>query len=418
LVRTGSNYFLNPTGGPQVELSYGGAPVVVGQFGLWTPIAAEQTASGYEVAWQQTGADQYTVWFTDSSGNYVSGPFNNVSGTSAAMESLEPSFSQDLNRDGVIGMPPLQFVYQGIDANGAKIYSITAPNSGLWPIAVRVLTPDNPSTNYQHNFLYALPVEGGTHPTLGDGLDELKKLDVQDKYNATIIEPIFPTYSWYANSATDVTLQYETFMATVLPQWVESNFSISGSEKNLLIGFSKSGYGGLDLLLKHPDVFSAVSAWDFPADMTSYNQFTASMNYGTEANFQQNYRLTGNFIDTYKAPFTTQDRIFISGYSMFKTDVKDFDALLTAHGVQHDLLLKPTAVHSWSSGWLSDAVTGLYGLGGSIGNGPPTGNFGGVGQLVQAIAGFGGSGAADGLNAAPLGADTSQQTLLTTPQHA
>jgi hypothetical protein len=29
----------------------------------------------------------------------------------------------------------------------------------------------------------------------------------------------------------------------------------------------------------------------------------------------------------------------------------------------------------------------------------------------------GGSGAADGLNAVPLGADTQQQKLLTTPQH-
>jgi hypothetical protein len=38
-------------------------------------------------------------------------------------------------------------------------------------------------------------------------------------------------------------------------------------------------------------------------------------------------------------------------------------------------------------------------------------------QLVQAMAGFGG-GAADGLNAAPLSADTSQQTFLTAPQHA
>jgi len=37
-------------------------------------------------------------------------------------------------------------------------------------------------------------------------------------------------------------------------------------------------------------------------------------------------------------------------------------------------------------------------------------------QLVQAMAGFGGSsGAADGLNTAPLGAETSQQQLLTTP---
>jgi hypothetical protein len=36
-------------------------------------------------------------------------------------------------------------------------------------------------------------------------------------------------------------------------------------------------------------------------------------------------------------------------------------------------------------------------------------------QLVQAMAGFGGSGAADTLNTAPLSAGTSQQTLLTTP---
>jgi hypothetical protein len=50
---------------------------------------------------------------------------------------------------------------------------------------------------------------------------------------------------------------------------------------------------------------------------------------------------------------------------------------------------------------------------------PPTDNSGDVGPLVQAMAGFGAdSGAADGLNAAPLGADTSQQQLLTTPQHA
>jgi len=40
-----------------------------------------------------------------------------------------------------------------------------------------------------------------------------------------------------------------------------------------------------------------------------------------------------------------------------------------------------------------------------------------VGQLVQAMASFGG-GAADTSNPVTLGADTSQQTLLTTPQHA
>ena len=109
LVEVGTNYFLYPVGGSSgPELSYFGAPVVAGQFGSWTPLGAEQTASGYQVAWKVTGADQYTVWATDSSGSYTS---NNgagapvVAGTSSALEMLEPSFHQDLNSDGLIGHP-------------------------------------------------------------------------------------------------------------------------------------------------------------------------------------------------------------------------------------------------------------------------------------------------------------------------
>ena len=50
------------------------------------------------------GTDHYTVWNTDSNGNYLSN-IGHVSGTSAALESLETSFHQDLNGDGVIGVP-------------------------------------------------------------------------------------------------------------------------------------------------------------------------------------------------------------------------------------------------------------------------------------------------------------------------
>ena len=236
---------------------------------------------------------------------------------------------------------------------------------GSQPFAVRVLAPDHPSTDYAHNFLFALPVEAGlAQSTYGSGLDELQQLDVQDQYNATIIEPIFPIDSWYANNPTDATIDFETFMATLLPAWVDSNFATSGTEKNLLIGFSKSGYGALDLLFKHPSVFDAVAAFDFPADMAAYDDFgsSSSGDYGTDANFQNNYRMTGTFIDTWKAPFTTEDRILISEGSVFATQVADFDALLTSHGVEHTLLTQTSDAHSWSGGWLSDAVAGLYGL--------------------------------------------------------
>jgi 20S proteasome alpha/beta subunit len=367
LVQGGSNYFLEPNGGSAVELSYGGAPVVAGQFdqfGAWAPIGAEQTASGYEVAWKVTGADQFQVWNTDSSGNFVSST-GVVSGTSAVLESFETSFQQDLNGDGVIGRSSPQFVYQGVDGNGVQLYSVTWGTSGSQPFAVRVLVPDHPSTDYEHNFLFALPVEAGlAQSTYGSGLDELRQLDVQDKYDATIIEPIFPIDSWYANSNIDATINFETFTATLLTAWVDSNFATSGIEKNLLIGFSKSGYGDLDLLFKHPTTFDAAAAFDFPADMTAYDEFgsSSSTNYGTDANFQNNYRMTDTFIDTWRAPFTTEDRVLISEGDVFAPQVADFDALLTSQGVEHTLLTQTSDAHSWPGGWLSDAVAGLYGL--------------------------------------------------------
>src|SRR6266478_8292155 len=105
LVEVGNNFYLNSnSGGSGPELKYAGAAVVAGQFGAWAPIGAEQTATGYEVAWKVTGADQYTVWTTDNNGNDLSSN-GLLSGTSTTLESLETSFHQDLNGDGVIGVP-------------------------------------------------------------------------------------------------------------------------------------------------------------------------------------------------------------------------------------------------------------------------------------------------------------------------
>ncbi|MEK9285553.1 hypothetical protein MTR72_39155 [Bradyrhizobium sp. ISRA442] len=105
LVQYGANYFLNPTsGGTGPELSYNGSPVIAGQFGAAVPIGVEATTSGYEVAWKVAGLDAYAVWNTDANGNYLNNAVSGVSGASAALQSLEPSFHQDLNGDSVIGL--------------------------------------------------------------------------------------------------------------------------------------------------------------------------------------------------------------------------------------------------------------------------------------------------------------------------
>ena len=132
LLKSGSSYLLAPNGGATVQLSYGGAPVTAGQFGSWTPIGAEQTATGYEVAWRDPGADQYWVWNTDSNGNYVSDGTGVVSGKSAALKSLETSFQQDLNGDGTIGVPPPKVIKSSGSMNLVTdwINYLLEPNGG------------------------------------------------------------------------------------------------------------------------------------------------------------------------------------------------------------------------------------------------------------------------------------------------
>jgi serralysin len=116
LVEVGTKFFLDSIStGTGPSLKYAGADVIAGQFGGWTPIATEQTTSGYEVAWKLAGVDEYSIWSTDSSGNTIS---NNViglvTGNNSALESIETSFHQDLNGDGVIGVPGTVIEAQGV----------------------------------------------------------------------------------------------------------------------------------------------------------------------------------------------------------------------------------------------------------------------------------------------------------------
>ena len=105
LVEVGDNYFFYPGGGSSgPELSEGGVPIAA-PLGPWAPIGAVQTATGYDVVWSIPGANDYTAWSTDSSGNYITNIIGAVPGTSPALESLELTFNQDLNGDGYIGSP-------------------------------------------------------------------------------------------------------------------------------------------------------------------------------------------------------------------------------------------------------------------------------------------------------------------------
>ncbi len=250
--------------------------------------------------------------------------------------------------------------YVSTDASGVEYYSVTSAANGPSSQTLRVLLPSHPEVGMAHNFIYVLPVEPGLATDYGDGLDTLQALDAEDQYNLTIIEPTFGADPWYADDPDNASEQYETFMTELQP-WVQQTFGTSGHEQNWLIGFSKSGLGAQDLILKHPDLFQLAASWDFPADMSSYAQFgQSSINaYGSDANFQANYRLTQAFVDAHRGPFTSANRIWIGGYDVFQTDISDYDALLTSEGVLHTTGPSQLMAHTWGSGWVPEALAAL-----------------------------------------------------------
>ena len=107
-VKVGNHYYLNsPGGGTSLLLKQGGAAFAAGSAGGWVPIGAEKTSSGYQVVWKISGADQYSVWNTDSNGNYIANAIGVVSEASATLLQFETSFQQDFNGDGSIGIATL-----------------------------------------------------------------------------------------------------------------------------------------------------------------------------------------------------------------------------------------------------------------------------------------------------------------------
>ena len=102
LDQVANEFFLRNAAGSGPSIKYAGSDVVAGQFGAWTPLGAEKTANGYEVAWQNGTANQYVIWDVDNNGNWKS-QSDLVSGSSPALKAVETILHQDLNHDTIIG---------------------------------------------------------------------------------------------------------------------------------------------------------------------------------------------------------------------------------------------------------------------------------------------------------------------------
>jgi hypothetical protein len=258
------------------------------------------------------------------------------------------------------GHPPMTVGTPTTDANGVKYYPVTSIYQGSQQI-IRVLQPTSPPPGTPPVVLYVLPVDSGVDTlssTYSDGLEELRLLNVPNLFNMTLIAPSFGYEPWYGDNIRDAK-RMESFVVDDLVPFGDT-FVPGPIPQRYLIGFSKSGNGALDLILRHPGIFNAVAAWDSPTQLTELSQYPTDLgiDFGTQANFSS--YIIPTLVSSNASAFQQQNRIWISGdQALYTAQMQSLDQELTAAGIPHTFVQGGTRAHSWSSGWLIGAATGL-----------------------------------------------------------
>lgn len=246
----------------------------------------------------------------------------------------------------------------GIEIMSHRIYSPFQADS----TTIRVLLPDNMDPNKSYRVLYILPVIENGNRRFGDGLQEIKKGNYHNIHQLICVAPEFTTMPWYADHSTNMGKQDESHVLKTVIPFVERNYSaLTSKEGRLLIGFSKSGWGALTLLLRNPDVFHKAVGWDIgiridTGGITEEKRGSnISQNFGSEANFEL-YRVSSLLKKSGNKLGDSARLFYYNTEGVRAPGGVDIHRLMVNLEFPHRYLFETKRKHRWDSGWMPEAV--------------------------------------------------------------
>lgn len=200
------------------------------------------------------------------------------------------------------------------------------------------------------NLIFVLPVESQNHYKYGNGIDECKELIKNNKIsnNVIFIQPDYCRTPWYGNNPKDSSIWQLEYTIEIIEK-VQLQYN-NKKHKIYLLGFSKSGSGSMNILLKYPGLIDGVMIWDAPLSTKWNEKWEMNFSFGTEVNFMKNYYLMREYgidFENIKSKL-----IIIGGYDLFEIQIKEFLKRLDNNGVNYiyDDTLKYT--HEWNKDWI------------------------------------------------------------------
>jgi enterochelin esterase-like enzyme len=243
-----------------------------------------------------------------------------------------------------------------IDERGVKTHVVECPYQ-RGPTKVQIALPKVLEESKAYPVVYVLPVEANEEHRYGDGLAEVLKLDLPNKYRAIFVAPTYADLPWYSDHPTDKQLQQETYFLEVVVPLVEKLYPANKSaEGRLLLGFSKSGWGAWSLLLRHPDRFGRAAAWDAPLMLAAPGKYGSGPIFGTPDNFEK-YCIT-QLLEQSK--FESDRRLILLGQGNFQREHQQVHALMDRLKVPHTYRVGEMRRHDWHSGWVAEAAELLF----------------------------------------------------------
>jgi S-formylglutathione hydrolase FrmB len=166
-------------------------------------------------------------------------------------------------------------------------------------------------------------------------------------------------YIWqYYGNQTDGQYQLHTYITEVVTYFAEQFLGCS-TNGNLCaaVGYSKSANGAFSMLFLRPDKIGVACGWDGHWDQHEFFRVRDSVNpnYTTVENSEyfDPYLNVANRVSS----FNDRERLILLGGSVWNPDLALMKAALDATGVDYQYSYEFNAVHSFSSGWLDDAVS-------------------------------------------------------------
>ena len=251
------------------------------------------------------------------------------------------------------------------DENGFRVHAVQSGfQSGTTEI--RVLLPDRLDARRRHPCLYVLPVETGNGEHYGNGLLEVKRLGLHDRYQLICVCPTFPHFR-----GTPIILRTARYAKRAtcfksLFRWLTGLIRRKASRRGDGSWASANPVGGVFTPRCVIRTFLAKRPLGTPRS-SSTNRFPTAWGRFSDRRTTSSSIASRPCEKKRTCSGLRTNGSFILVMGTFGSIISRLEKLLVALDVPHVYQDGPKRAHVWGSGWLLDAVEAIAGVAGLSG---------------------------------------------------